>query len=170
MQVIGDPTPDFHGEVNTSARWQRFTFDAAISFAVGGDVYNFRRRQLESMSGFQNQTAAVLNRWQFEGQQADLPRAVFGDPIGNSRFSDRWIEDGSYARLRSVSVVYDVPARPFWIQNLEVYATANNLVTFTRYKGLDPVFSAGVSPLLQGIDLGLLPRTTSFLLGVRVGL
>jgi len=170
MQVIGDPTPDFHGEVNTSARWQRFTFDAAISFAVGGDVYNFRRRQLESMSGFQNQTAAVLNRWQFEGQQADLPRAVFGDPIGNSRFSDRWIEDGSYARLRSVSVVYDVPARPFGIQNLEVYATANNLVTFTRYKGLDPVFSAGVSPLLQGIDLGLLPRTTSFLLGVRVGL
>ncbi|ASB48021.1 SusC/RagA family TonB-linked outer membrane protein [Alkalitalea saponilacus] len=170
MQIIGDPTPDFFGEFNSRMRWKDFTLNAAVSFSVGGDVYNYQRRQLESMSGYGNQTKAVVNRWQYEGQQTNIPRANYNDDIGNSRFSDRWIEDGSFVRLRNVTLSYNVPFRPFGFQSVEVYASGNNLITFTDYKGLDPVFSAGASPLLQGIDLGMLPHATSFLFGIKIGL
>ena len=170
MQVIGDPTPDFFGEFYTNIKWNRLSLNAALSFSVGGDIYNYQRRQLESMNGFENQTKAVLNRWQYEGQNTNIPRASYGDLHGNSRFSDRWIEDGSYAKLRSITLAYDVPAKLIGIRSLEVYASGNNLLTITKYKGPDPVFSAGTSPLLRGIDLGMLPHTTSFILGIKIGL
>jgi len=100
----------------------------------------------------------------------DVPRAQWGDPMNNSRFSDRWIEDGSYLRLRSLSLAYNVPFKPGFFKSLNVYLTGNNLVTFTKYLGYDPEFSAGASPLMQGSDIGLAPQFKSVLLGFRLGL
>ena len=100
-----------------------------------------------------------------------MPKATAGDPIGNSRFSDRWIEDGSYLRLRSVSLQYSLPLKAgSFIKNFTVYATATNVFTLTKYKGYDPEFSVTPSVFTQGIDTGLDPLYRNVTLGVRLGL
>lgn len=168
--IIGDPNPDFTGMFNAHAEWREFTFDAAFTFSYGNDVYNYTRAQLESMKGYENQTLAAVNRWRTNGQVTTMPRAEWGDPMGNSRFSDRWIEDGSYLRLRTVSIAYELPFRTQHLKYSMVYLTGNNLLTFTKYLGYDAEFSASNNVLLQGIDTALVPQFRSIMLGVRVGL
>lgn len=171
MTVIGDPNPDFFGSFNTSLKWKRFTASALLTYSVGGDVYNVVRKNLESMSGTSNQTAAVNNRWRADNQNATLPRVAWNDPAGNARFSDRWIEDGSYAKLKTLTVSYQIPIVNLpVIRNAEVYVTGNNLLTFTKYLGYDPEFNISQNPLYYGIDTGLTPQSASVLFGVRIGL
>ncbi|MFT3737829.1 MAG: SusC/RagA family TonB-linked outer membrane protein [Breznakibacter sp.] len=169
-QVIGDPTPDFSGEFYTRLKCKSFTLDASLGFSVGGDVFNYMRYSLEKMDNLENQTQAVLNRWQYEGQVTDMPKATYGDPMGNARFSDRWIEDGSYARLKNVTLSYLIPIKFGFFKRAEIYASAINLVTFTKYKGLDPEFSMNGYSLSRGIDLGLVPQNKAFLVGIKIGL
>jgi TonB-linked SusC/RagA family outer membrane protein len=169
-QVIGNPNPDFTGMFSARVQWKKFTVDALFTFSKGNDVYNYTRAQLESMDGFSNQTEAVVNRWRKNGQITDVPRAEWGDPMGNARFSDRWIEDGSYFRFRTFSVTYDLPLESRFFKNASVYCTGNNLFTITKYLGFDPEFSSSNNVLFQGIDTGLIPQYRSILLGVRVGL
>ena len=168
--VIGDPTPDFYGGINTRLKYDRFTLIANASFSVGNDVFNVMRYQLESMESFNNQTEAVLNRWRYEGQQTDMPKATYGDPMMNSRFSDRWIEDGSYLRLNNVTLSYTLPISVSFMDQPVVYISGNNLLTLTDYKGLDPDFSISNSTLTKGVDLGLPSQIKTILIGVRVKL
>jgi len=95
---------------------------------------------------------------------------VFGDPMGNSRFSDRWIEDGSYIRLKTLSLSYIVPLKLNFIESFNVWISANNLLTFTKYLGADPEFSSHNSVLYQGIDAGLLPLSKSYYIGFKFNL
>ncbi|HWI92655.1 MAG TPA: SusC/RagA family TonB-linked outer membrane protein [Flavisolibacter sp.] len=169
-QIIGDPNPDFFGSVSTGLTWKNFTLDAFFTFTKGNDIYNYTRRQLESESNFNNQTTAVLNRWKTNGQVTNTPRAVYGDPLGNSSFSDRWIEDGSYFRLRSASLSYDLPIKSNFLRYSVLYVTGNNLFTLTKYLGFDPEMSGTISPLGQGVDITLEPQYRSVQLGVRFGL
>ncbi len=91
--------------------------------------------------------------------------------MGNSRFSDRWIEDGSYFRLRNLSIQYNVPVKgKGFLKSTNVYATANNVFTLTKYKGYDPEFSVTPSIFSQGIDTSLDPQFRSVTVGVRFGL
>jgi TonB-linked SusC/RagA family outer membrane protein len=170
MVVIGNPNPDFTGMFNTKLQYNRFSLDAYFTFSKGNDIYNYTRAQLESASGTGNQTDAVIKRWRTEGQVTDMPRASYGDPMGNARFSDRWIEDGSYLRFRTLTLKYDLPLNTKYIKSASFYTTANNLITFSKYKGYDPEFSAGETIFAQGIDVGLIPQYRSVLLGVRIGL
>lgn len=163
--VIGDPNPDFTGMFYNKMNYKGFELSAIFTFSKGNDVYNALRWKNESMDSYANQSAAVANRWRFENQQTTTPRAVYGDPMGNSRFSDRWIEDGSYLRLKTLSLSY-TPKR----FNATFYANANNLITFTKYLGYDPEFSASQLSYLQGIDTGATPQYRSVSLGVRIGL
>ena len=114
----------------------------------------------------------MINRWTHDGQNTDVPRIAYGDPMGNSRFSDRWIEDGSYLRLKQVMLSYKVPvpANWNWLQGLTVWGAANNLLTFTKYLGSDPEFSAGNNVLYQGVDAGLLSQSRSFYVGLKINL
>jgi hypothetical protein len=105
-----------------------------------------------------------------EGQVTNIPQITYGDPMGNARFSDRWIEDGSYLKLKSVSVSYNVPIRNQYIQGLTVWASGNNLLTLTKYLGNDPEVSCGNSVISQGIDAGYLPFGRSFTIGVKINL
>jgi hypothetical protein len=98
-----------------------------------------------------------------------MPKATYGDPMGNSRFSSRWIEDGSYLRLRSLSIAYALPIKEGFVNNATIYLAGNNLLTFTKYLGYDPEFSASPSPLAQGIDTGLDPQFRSATLGIKMG-
>ncbi|MDR1341621.1 MAG: SusC/RagA family TonB-linked outer membrane protein [Prevotellaceae bacterium] len=170
MAVIGDPNPDLFGSIVSKLQWKRWTLNAVITFSYGNDVYNALRANLEAMTGTENQTVAAGNRWSYEGHQTSTPKAVWGDPRGNARFSDRWIEDGSYIRLKSLSIAYDIPLRLNFIKGLQVYATGNNLLTFTKYLGYDPEFSAMQSPLYYGVDMGITPHPRAVMLGVKLGL
>ncbi|MGN7787220.1 SusC/RagA family TonB-linked outer membrane protein [Niabella sp. 22666] len=170
MQVIGNPNPDFFGGVNTRLTYGNWTLDALATFSVGGDVYNYARRQLESQSGYANQTEAVMRRWRTDGQLTDIPKATWGDPMSNSRFSDRWIEDASYLRLKTVSLSYKVPVKPTALKYIHIYATGNNLITFSKYLGYDPEFSAASGIYGQGADTFFEPQYKYVQLGVRFGL
>lgn len=169
-QIIGDPNPDITGSWFNRFVWKRFTLGVMFTYSIGGDVYNYQRRQLESMQNLWNQTNAARNRWKNEGQHTDMPRAVYGDPVGNARFSDRWIEDGSYLKLSNVSLSYDIPYSNNYIQGITVWASATNLYTFTRYLGVDPEVSMQNGTLYQGIDNGLLANGRSFYMGVKINL
>ena len=168
--VIGNPNPDFYGNLFTRLSYKGISLDVNFNYSVGNDIYNYYRQQLESGSSFYNQTTAMLNRWAVEGQVTDIPAIAYGDPVGNSRFSDRWIEDGSYLRLKSVRLSYEIPITSNWLQGLTVWGAAENIYTFTKYSGMDPEFSVNNNILYQGVDAGLLPQTRSFHLGVKVNL
>jgi TonB-linked SusC/RagA family outer membrane protein len=168
--IIGDPTPDFVGELNTRLTLGPVSIDAALAYSYGGDVFNYMRYSLENMSSTNNQTQAVVNRWRYEGQETNLPKAVWGDPMQNARFSDRWIEDGSYARLKHVTIAYKLPFHSNFMKYAEVYVSGINLLTFTNYKGLDPEFSLNGFALSQGIDVGMIPQNKAVLVGIRLGL
>lgn len=170
MVVIGDPNPDVYGNLYSSLSYKHFTLDMNFSYSYGNDIYNYQRSLLEGGSQFFNQTTALNRRWIAEGQQTDIPKATFGDPMGNARFSDRWIEDGSYLRLRSVTLSYELPVNSVWLQGLTVWATANNLFTLTNYLGSDPEVWAGNSVLYQGIDRGLTAQGRSVLMGIKINL
>ncbi|MCM5529838.1 SusC/RagA family TonB-linked outer membrane protein [Parasegetibacter sp. NRK P23] len=170
QQVIGNPNPDFTGGITSRVSWKRFELNALFTFSQGNDVFNYLRYRLESMSGLENQLISVNNRWRADGQVTNMPKASFNDPMGNNRFSNRWIEDGSYFRLRSLSVQYNIPLREGFITNASIYAIGSNLFTLTKYKGYDPEFSASPSVFAQGIDTGLDPQFRSVTLGVRIGL
>lgn len=168
--IIGIPTPDFFGSINTRLEYGRFSLDALFTFSQGNDIFNYLRYRLESASGVENQLNSVVNRWRAEGQRTEMPKATYGDPMGNNRFSTRWIEDGSYIRLRSASVTYAIPFKDKFIRNASVYLSGTNLFTLTRYTGYDPEFSASPGLFAQGIDTGLDPLYRSVTLGARIGL
>lgn len=170
MVVIGDPNPDLFGSVTNTFQYKRLKLNTIFIYSIGNDVYNSVRRDLESMTDFKNQTAAVVNRWSYEGQNTNMPRAAYGDPLGNARFSDRWIEDGSFLRMKSITLSYDFPIKAGFVKGVQTYLTGNNLLTFTKYLGYDPEFSANSNPLYYGIDTGMTPHPRSILFGVKIGL
>ena len=168
--IIGNPNPDLYGNISTNLSYKGLSLSATLNYSLGNDVYNYQRSLLESGSSFYNQTLAVTNRWKKEGQETDMPRATYGDPKGNNRFSDRWIEDGSYLRLKDITLSYKVPVSAAWLQGLTVWCAGTNLLTLSKYLGSDPEFSFSNNVLYQGIDNGLLGQSRSFHLGVKINL
>ena len=170
--VIGDPNPDIYGNIFATINYKNLTLTMGWNYSLGNDVYNYQRSILNSGSTFYNQQVAEVAHWRYEGQQTDLPRLAYGDPMGNNRFSDRWIEDGSYLRLKTLNLSYKVPVPGSWtwLQGLTVWAQANNLLTFTKYLGSDPEFSIGNGVLYQGIYCGNIAQGRSFQCGVKINL
>lgn len=170
--VIGDPNPDIYGNIFATINYKNLTLTMGWNYSLGNDVYNYQRSILNSGSTFYNQQVAEVAHWRYEEQQTDLPRLAYGDPMGNNRFSDRWIEDGSYLRLKTLNLSYKVPVPGSWtwLQGLTVWAQANNLLTFTKYLGSDPEFSIGNGVLYQGIDCGNIAQGRSFQCGVKINL
>ncbi len=169
--VIGNPNPDFTGSVNVNFSYKRFSIQGLFNFSVGNDLYNGVRYNLEKMSGYENQSVSIGSRWIAEGQVTNFPKATWGDPIGNASFSDRWIEDGSYLRLKTLMLAYDMPVDKFnYIKAVKIYTTVSNLFTLTDYLGYDPEFSATSSIFGQGVDVGLPPQFMTIQIGLHLGL
>ena len=122
------------------------------------------------MSTLANQSQSVLNRWQYEGQETDVPRALWDDPVGNSDFSTRWIEDGSYLRVKNITLRYRIPNRFLMFNSAEFYVSANNIFVLSKYLGYDPEFAFSYSQIIQGIDYGLMPQARQFIAGIKIGL
>jgi TonB-linked SusC/RagA family outer membrane protein len=168
--VIGDPNPDFTGAFFNKLTYKKFSLDVVFTFTKGNDIYNALRAKTEAMTDFSNQSAAVANRWKVENQVTSIPRAEYGDPTGNSRFSDRWIEDGSYMRLKNLTLSYSPDLKLNFIKGVTFFVSANNLFTFTKYLGYDPEVSMSANSYVQGIDAGMVPQFTSLFAGFRLGL
>lgn len=167
---IGDPNPDIYGNIFTSLSYKRLRLDVNFNYSLGNDVFNYQRQQLEGGSRFMNQTTALTNRWRGEGHQTDVPKITFQDPMGNGRFSDRWIEDGSYLKLKSITLSYEWPLRSSFIQGFEFWLQANNVFTISKYLGGDPETAATSSVIGQGVDTGLLPQSRSLVAGIKINL
>lgn len=167
--IIGSSKPDFYGGFYNRFEYKSFALDMNFAYSVGNKAYNAVRRSLESVSDFSNQSQAVIRRWTMEGQVTDVPRAKWGDAIGNNDFSDRWIEDASYLKLRDItfSFNFDKSVLDFF-QSGTLYITGQNLFTFTKYLGLNPEFSYSYSDALQGVDYAKVAQPKTIKLGVNL--
>ncbi len=168
--VIGDPNPDLYGNIFTTLSWKNFSLSAVLNYSLGNDVFNYQRSLLEGGNLFMNQTTAMNSRWHTENQVTSIPRIVYTDPMGNSRFSDRWIEDGSYLRLSSVTLSYHLPITSTYLQGITLWGNASDLFTVTHYLGTNPDRALPGSILSQGIDTGFIAPSRSFSLGVIINL
>ncbi len=171
--VIGNPNPDIYGNIFSSLTWKNLRLDVNFKYSLGNDVYNYQRSKVEGLNTTYNQTTAALRRWTYENQNTDMPKACYVDSEdwrNNERMSDRWIEDGSYLKLRNVRLTYKVPYSNSWLLGLKVWGEGNNLFTITKYLGTDPEMSCRNSSLYQGVDTGLLPSGRSFNVGVSINL
>ncbi|MBP3511410.1 MAG: SusC/RagA family TonB-linked outer membrane protein [Prevotella sp.] len=167
--VLGSATPDFFGDVFTRIEYKNFALDITLAYSVGNDAYNAVRRMTESGSDFANQSISMARRWSMEGQVTDIPRVKYGDKVGNNDFSDRWIEDASYLKLRDITLSYtwNKPILNF-IQGGTLFVTGQNLFCITDYLGLDPEFSYSNSSMLQGVDYAKVGAPRSIKFGVNL--
>ena len=164
---IGDPNPDFTFGFTNDFSYKGFTLTIFFQGSYGNDIFNASRMETEGMYDGKNQRSTVLNRWRIPGQITDMPRANW-----NMKNSTYFVEDGSYIRLKDITLAYDfrLPClKKVGITRLQPYFTASNLVTFTHYSGMDPeVNQWGGSGAVQGIDWGTYPHCKSYVFGVNI--
>ena len=166
--ALGSTLPSMFGGINLMLRYRRLTLDANFGYTIGNYIYNATRRDAESMQTFFNQSEAVLNRWQVEGQQTTMPRATYGDPMGNNDFSDRWIEKGDYLKLRSLRLSYDFDKLFNFVRSGNVFITAENLFTLTKYLGTDPEFAYSYDERMRGFDYAKLSLPITLKIGFNL--
>lgn len=163
---IGNPNPDFSASLNNTLTYGNFNLSVYLQGVYGNDIFNANRLYTEAMSITTNQSTAVLDRWTASGTSNSMPRAVYSDPNNNNRASSRYIEDGSYIRVKNVTLSYNVPNNLFGkkiFDNAKIYLSGQNLLTFTKYTGFDPEVST------NGIDNNIYPVTRIVSLGLNVG-
>jgi hypothetical protein len=168
--VIGSSMPENYGGISNTFTYKRWALNAFIQFISGNEAFNYLRYTNESMIGLGNQSTKVLDRWEYDGQQTEIPRALYGDDIGNADFSTRWIEDGSYLRLKNISLSYTIPGEFLAFKNAQFYISGTNMLTVSKYLGYDPEFAFSSAHITQGIDYGLTPQARQFVIGIKLGL
>ena len=167
--TIGCAQPDFiYGMTNTFS-YKGFSLSVFLQGSQGNDIFNASRIDMEGMIDFRNQSTAVLDRWKRPGMITDIPRVGNVENIHNST---RFVEDGSYLRLKTITLSYDF--QPKWLKKislskLQAYVTGQNLLTFTNYKGYDPEVNAyGSDAVAQGVDYGTYPQSKAVIFGLNV--
>lgn len=170
--VIGNAQPDFIFGLTNRLSYKRFDLSIFFQGSYGNDIYNATRIDLEGMFDSKNQSIAVLRRWTAENTITDIPRAVRNGSVNNVYNSTRFVEDGSYVRLKSVTLSYKLlgnNVRFKAVRNLSVYVTGQNLLTFSNYTGFDPEVNAfGSSSTTLGVDYGTYPQARSVIVGLNV--
>ena len=163
--IIGNPNPKFTFSFNNTFSYKNFDLTIFLQGSYGNDIFNANRMYTEAMSIIQNQSTAVLGRWTGEGTSNNIPRAIYGDPNQNSRVSDRYIEDGSYLKIKNINLSYTLPKAVFGqnFNSVKIFVSAQNLVTWTKYSGFDPEVP------VNGIDNGTYPITRTVSLGLNIG-
>ena len=163
--IIGNPNPKFTFSLNNTFSYKNFDLTIFLQGSYGNDIFNANRMYTEAMSIIQNQSSAVLGRWTGEGTSNNIPRAIYGDPNQNSRVSDRYIEDGSYLKIKNINLSYTLPKAVFGqnFNSVKIFVSAQNLVTWTKYSGFDPEVP------VNGIDNGTYPITRTVSLGLNIG-
>ena len=162
--VIGNPNPSWLFSMNNSLSYKGFELSVFLQGIAGNKIYNANNIDNTGMAAAYNQTTDVLKRWQGEGTSNSMPRAVFGGPNQNTRVSDRFVENGSYLRLKNITLSYTFPKQ--WLQkaqieNARLSLSCENVATITGYSGFDPEVG------INGIDQNRYPISRTFSLGLN---
>jgi len=168
--IIGDPNPKFTYGMTNNISYSGFSLNVFLQGSYGNDIYNVSRMETEGMYDAKNQSTAVLDRWERPGMVTYMPRAT--QSKANLLSSTRFVEDGSYLRLKTLTLSYNFTGKllnKLKITRLQPYFTAQNLLTLTNYKGFDPeVNQYGGDATVQGVDYGTYPQSKSYVLGINV--
>ena len=162
--VIGNPNPTHLFSMGNSLSYKGFELSIYLQGVAGNKIFNANNIDLTGMSAAYNQTTDVLSRWTGEGTSNSMPRAVFGDPNQNNRISDRFVENGSYLRLKTISLAYNFPRewlKVLTIENARLTLSCENVATITGYSGFDPEVG------INGIDLSTYPISRTFNIGLN---
>jgi len=171
---LGTALPKYTLGFSNEFAYKNISLNILIDGVFGNKVLNATRIETEGMFDVKNASAATLGRWMKPGDVTDIPVAVFSDPDQNSRISTRFIESGSFIRFRNVTLSYRIANNTIsnWgMSGLRLYVTAQNLYTFSNYKGYHPeVNASGTSAVEQGIDYGTYPQARVFTFGINLEL
>ena len=162
--VIGNPNPAHLFSMNNVLTWRGLELGIYLQGVAGNKIFNANKIDLTGMSAAYNQTTDVLDRWTGEGTSTTMPRAVFGDPNQNNRVSDRFVENGSYLRLKTISLSYNFPQpwlKKLTIENARLTLSCENVATITGYSGFDPEVG------INGIDISNYPISRTFNIGLN---
>ena len=177
---LGSPIPKFFYGINLSASYMNFDLSILLQGVQGQKVYNQARSQMEDLQDSENAVTSALAYWTGEGTSNSMPRLSIDDNNVNNRYSDRWIEDAGFMRIRNIQLGFNIPAATLQsitkgaVTRFRLYIAAQNLATFTNYKGYDPEVTRGVSfqkgetPLSNGQDSGSSPQPRIFQFGWQV--
>lgn len=171
-QIIGNAQPKFTGGFNNDFSYKNFSLNVFFQFTYGNDIYSNLNMMRNWVFAYNNVSTDALNRWKEQGDVTDYPRPIRLDPLKNEyqRVSNRWIEDGSFLRLKNITLAYNVPEQilnKLKISGLKFYVTGQNLVTWTHYTGYDPEVSS-YSGLRLGVDDGSYPQSRTYIFGLNV--
>ena len=164
--VIGDPNPKFIGGFGNTFSWKGFALNILFQWSYGNDVLNEFHRDRDAMKYTRNTSRRVLGAWKKEGDVTDVPMVRYSDPMENYRVSSMWVEDGSYLRLKDLTLSYVLKPKKY-IKTLKVSFTATNLLTWSNYSGYDPEVNTSTSPFVLGVDNGAYPKARSFNFGIE---
>jgi hypothetical protein len=168
---IGNPNPKFTYGLNNTFSFKGFDLNVFVQGSQGNDVYNLNRYYLEGgLAAASNAGTIALERWTGPGTSNSVPRAVFNDPNQNNRVSSHYIEDGSYLRVKLLTLGYTLPQSVLTTlhsQRIRVYVSSQNLATITKYTGFDPELGNQGNSL--GVDRGIYPQARVFLGGINIG-
>ena len=177
--ICGDNWPDFNGSLINDFRYKNFDVSVNLYYSVGNDVFNMMRFFMEAGGTYGNKRALLtsqLDRWQKPGDQATLPRLTSTtNPDGSLNYgfqSSRYLEDGSFLRLKNLSIGYTLPKKPLrtiGVEKARVYLNITNVFTITKYSGPDPETNVGTTyTAIQGLDFGLAPQPRQFIFGTNI--
>ena len=175
-QVIGNPMPDFtYGFINEIS-YKNFDLNIVIDGVSGNDIYNNGKQNLESMRFPENQSADIVRRWKKPGDITDIPRVTVVDDNNNGGINSRWVEDGSFLRIRDISLSYNFEnniTKKLKVSGLSIYANLKNWFTITDYSGYSPEVNRSLGgvdsvALTQGVDYGSYPQSKTFTMGLNV--
>ncbi|MFA5326522.1 MAG: TonB-dependent receptor [Prolixibacteraceae bacterium] len=171
-QIIGNAQPKFTGGFSNDFSYKNFSLNVFFQFSYGNDIYSNLNMMRNWVFAYNNVSTDALNRWKKQGDVTNFPRPIRNDPLGNeyNRVSSRWVEDGSYLRLKNVRFSYDVPkdiVSKIKLSGIQAYITGENLITWTHYTAYDPDVSS-YSGTQLGIDDGSYPQSRTFIFGLNV--
>ena len=165
---MGSGNPKANVGLNLSLQYKQFDLIANFYGSFGAKRYDYTKMQLQRMDKNFNYGKDALNAWTPENTNTHIPRAVQGDPNGNNRISDRYVEHGDYVRLNNLQLGYNLPSKVckhLGISNLRVYIGGSRLFTITRYDGYDPAVGADVG--LMGVDEAIYPLSRTYMAGLN---
>ncbi|PKP07480.1 MAG: TonB-dependent receptor [Bacteroidetes bacterium HGW-Bacteroidetes-5] len=172
--IIGNAQPLFVGGLTNDFSYKNFSLNIFMQFSYGNDIYNNVDYYRNSIFSYNNvSTEFYYNAWRNQGDVTEYPKVVRNDPMQNeARVQSRWVEDGSYLKVKTATFAYEFPKNvvsKFKLQSLKLYVTGSNLLTFTNYSGYDPDVNTLSSGLRLGVDYGSYPQSRTFLFGLNIG-
>lgn len=169
-RMIGNPIPDVIYGFNLGMAWKGFDLSMQFGGTIGNDIFNAMRLYTYSLTDITNKDRALLNYWTPTNTNTNIPRLSAADYNNNNRLSDRYVENGSYLRLRNVQIGYTLPSslvKKVMLQNVRIHLSGQNLFTISDYSGIDPEVGQSTS-LSRGIDYGIYPQSRIITGGINI--